>query len=170
MSMGNAARFGLRNSYPFNLGILVGFSIVMSMCAVFSSTLFIYIPKVKIYMLFVGAAYMLYLALKILKSSYEIEPRRSGKIGFKFGVLFQFINPKLYIYAITIMSVYLIPAFDSNLALIGFSFLLAFIGFTSTIVWALFGEVFHKLLQKHLRIVNLIMSLLLVYCAISLFL
>jgi len=169
MSMGNAARFGFRNSYPFNLGVLVGYFIVMLLCAIFSSTLFDYIPKVKIYMLIAGAVYMLYLAFKIFKSSYDIKSEKSGILGFKSGVLFQFINIKLVVSAITIMSVYLVPNFDSKLVLTGFAFTLALVGFTSTIVWALFGDVFHKQLRKHMRIVNSIMSLLLVYCAVSLF-
>jgi len=169
MSMSKAARFGFKNSYPFNLGVLAGFFVVTLMCAVFSSTLFNYIPKIKNYMLAVGAAYMLYLAWKIFKSSYEIKSGKPDKASFVSGALFQFINPKLYIYAITAMSAYIIPAFDSIPILAAFSFLLAFVGFTSTLAWALFGEVFNKLLRKHSRAVNSVMSMLLVYCAVSLF-
>ena len=170
MSMSNAARYGLRVSYPFNLGIFTGFFIVMQMCALFSSTLLNYIPKVKICMISLGAAYMLYLAWKIFKSRLENNPGSPGKASFISGLLLQFINPKLYIYSITVMSVYILPVFDSVLILTGFSFLLAFMAVTSTVIWALFGEAFHKLPSKYSLVINIIMSLLLVYCAVSLFL
>jgi threonine/homoserine/homoserine lactone efflux protein len=170
MSMSNAVHFGLKNSYPFNLGCFAGFFTVMLMCTIFSSTLFNYIPQVKIYMLAIGASYMLYLAWKIFKSSFEIKLDKPGKTSFISGLLFQFVNPKLYIYAITVMSVYILPVFNSKMILAGFSFLLALVGITSTLVWALFGEAFHRLLHNNSRVVNTIMSLLLVYCAVSLFL
>jgi len=48
--------------------------------------------------------------------------------------------------------------------------LLAFVGFSGTIAWAVFGAAFSQLLSKYGRIVNPILALLLVYCALSLFL
>ena len=36
LSMSNAIRYGFRRSIRFNLGILAGFSIVMTVCTVFS--------------------------------------------------------------------------------------------------------------------------------------
>ena len=170
MSMSNAVRFGIKKSFPFCIGAFVSVSVIMLMSAVFSSTLFNYIPKVRIYMLAAGASYMLYLAWKIFKSGSEIKQNENSNASFLSGMLFQFVNPKLYIYAITVMSTYVIPAYDSGLILAGFSFLLAFVCFTSTVAWALFGAVFCKLLHKHSMIVNSIMSLLLVYCAVTLFL
>ncbi|MCL1940779.1 MAG: LysE family transporter [Synergistaceae bacterium] len=170
MSMSNSVRLGVKKSFPFNLGVFAGVLAVMFMSAVFSSALFNHIPKVKIYMLTVGAAYMLYLAWKIFKSGSEIKQDENSKAGFLTGALLQFVNPKLFIYAMTVMSTYVIPAYGSGVILAGFSFLLAFICLISTIVWALFGAVFCKLLHKHSAAVNSIMSLLLVYCAVTLFL
>ena len=40
LSMSNAIRLGLRRSIRFNLGILAGFAIVMSVCTAFSATLY----------------------------------------------------------------------------------------------------------------------------------
>jgi len=170
MSMSHAVHIGLKNSYPFNLGASVGFFIVMLLCTIFSTTLFIYIPQVKIYMLIAGAAYMLYLAWRMFISSSEIKLDKPGKANFISGLLFQFINPKLYIYAITVMSAYILPVFNSISILAGFLFMLAFMGLTSTLVWSLFGEVFRKLPRKHTKLINSIMSMLLIYCAVSLFL
>ena len=48
--------------------------------------------------------------------------------------------------------------------------LLAFIGFVFTLCWSLFGSAFKLLFSKYAKITNSIMALLLVYCAVSLFL
>ena len=57
-----------------------------------------------------------------------------------------------------------------GLRLLGFALLLAFIGFLFTLAWSAFGSVFQRLFSRHARLVNTIMALLLVYCAVSLFL
>lgn len=63
------------------------------------------------------------------------------------------------------------PFYQGNTPiLLGFSFLLATIGFIFTFYWALFGSVFKSLFSEHAKITNIVMSILLAYCAISLFL
>jgi len=69
------------------------------------------------------------------------------------------------------MEAYILPYFNGQVyALLGFALLLAFIGFAFTLLWSAFGSVFKWLFSKHAKAVNTIMALLLVYCAVSLFL
>ena len=168
LSMSNAIRLGFRRSVRFNLGILAGFAIVMSVCTVFSATLYSYLPKVKIVMQILGAAYMLYLAWKVWKSSSELSTSGDQEASFLSGMVLQFVNPKIYIYAITAMSLYILPVYHSSAALIGFTVILSLLGASGSFVWALFGAVFCKFFSKHAKSVNVIMALLLIYCAISL--
>ena len=170
MSMSNAVRYGFKKSFKFNLGILVGFSIVMQICTLLSAIIFSQISRAKIYMQILGAGYILYLAWKTWKSSSDIELEESKGPSFMAGFTLQFLNPKLYFYAFTSMSTFILPIFHSILTLVGFAFFLAFFGFTGTIAWSVFGSAFCKILSKRARIVNPILALLLVYCAISLFL
>lgn len=170
MSMSNAGRVGLKKSYPFNLGIWVGFMAVMILCTVLSSALNAVMPMIKTPMLMTGAAYMLYLAYKTLKRSAQIEEKQV-KNGFLPGLLLQFINPKIYIYGMVSMETYILPYFhNSPLKLLGFAMLLATIGCFFNLCWAVFGSVFRILFSRYARLTNTVMSLLLVYCAISLFL
>ena len=69
LSMSNGNRKGFRGALPFNFGILVGFSAVMLLCTAFCSLLSAWIPKIKLPMLIIGAAYMLYLAWETIRSS-----------------------------------------------------------------------------------------------------
>lgn len=169
LSMSHAIRLGFRRSVRFNLGILAGFAVVMSVCTVFSATLYSFLPKVKFVMQILGAAYMLYLAWKVWKSSAELRADSGKEASFLSGMILQFVNPKIYIYAITAMSLYVLPVYQSFAALAGFTAILSLIGASGSFVWALFGAAFCKILAKHTRLVNIVMALLLVYCAAALF-
>lgn len=95
---------------------------------------------------------------------------RSSKGSFVSGLLLQFVNPKIYIYCIMSMEAYILPYYSGQvLPLIGFALLLALIGFLFALLWSMFGSVFKFLFSRHTKLVNSIMALLLVYCAVSLF-
>lgn len=168
--MSNAVRLGFRRSVGFNFGILAGFAVVMTVCTAFSAALYSLLPKIKIILQFLGAAYMLYLAVKVLKSPFNSNQKNSKEASFLSGMLLQFANPKIYIYAITAMSLYILPVYQSFTALTGFTIVLSLIGASGSFVWALFGAAFCRFFSNYPKTVNLVMALLLVYCAISLFL
>lgn len=170
MSMSNAGRLGFRRSFPFNLGIWAGFSVVMIICTFFCNMLSELIPRIKTPMLVIGALYMLWLAWKTLKSSSVIEEKHAQS-SFASGAFLQFVNPKIYIYCIVSMEAYILPYYQGQwLVLLFFALLLAFIGFAFTLCWSLFGSVFKLLFSRYAKITNLVMAGLLVYCAVSLFL
>lgn len=170
MSMSNASRKGFRKALPFNFGIWTGFSLVMLVCAFFCNALSTLIPKIKMPMLCLGAAYILYLAWKTFRNAGVVrEDARQG--SYLSGLALQFVNPKVYLYGIVSMEAYILPCFQGNWpALIFFALLLSSIGFVFTILWALFGSAFKLIFSKYGRIINTVMALLLVYCAVSLFL
>ena len=169
MSMSNGNRKGFKGALPFNMGIWIGFSIVMVLCTIFCSMLSAFIPKIKLPMLIVGAAYMLYLAWGTFRSTSTIEENHAHD-GLISGMLLQFINPKIYIYCIMSMEAYILPYYAGQvLPLLGFALLLALIGAIFTLCWSAFGAIFKRLFSEHAKLVNTIMALLLVYCAASLF-
>lgn len=170
MSMSNGSRRGFQGALPFNFGILAGFSAVMILCTAFCSLLSTWIPRIKTPMLIAGACYMLYLAWETFRSSDAVQEDHS-RDGFLSGLLLQFVNPKIYIYCIMSMEAYILPLYNGQpLPLLGFALLLAFIGFLFTLLWSAFGSIFKWLFSKHAKLVNTAMALLLVYCAVSLFL
>lgn len=79
MSMSNAGRLGFRRALPFNLGIWVGFTIVMVLCTLFCTALSALIPAIRLPMLVLGAAYMLYLAWGTFRSSDVIQEDHPGR-------------------------------------------------------------------------------------------
>ena len=97
LSMSYAARLGFRRSVRFNFGITAGFLIVMSLCTLFTSTLYTYLPKIKFFMQILGCVYMLYLAWKVWRSSGKLEEMSENEASFLSGLVLQFMNPKIYI-------------------------------------------------------------------------
>ena len=169
ISLSSASRLGFRRSFPLNLGIWAGFSLVMLACTLFCSALSSILPAAKGPMLVVGALYMLYLAWKTWQSA-PVAEEASGQSGFRAGLLLQFVNPKIYIYGVVSLEAYILPYYQGQwAALILFALLLALIGFLFTLCWSLFGAVFKLLFSKYARVTNAVMALLLVYCAVSLF-
>ncbi|MEA4961030.1 LysE family transporter [Lutispora sp.] len=170
MSMSNASRYGFKKSIRFITGIICGFFIIFVLSSIFSIALYRLIPSVKSAMTVIGAAYIMWLAWKTYKSKpHSIDENTKSTNTFMAGLLLQFVNIKLILYAITTVSTFIVPYYKSPLVLISFCALLTFIGFLANCSWALFGAVFQKFLAKNDRVVNAVMALLLVYCAIKLF-
>ena len=171
MSMSNASRDGMKRTSSFLAGVCAGFIVVMSACAAFSSMLYAFIPSIKPVMLWIGAVYILYLAWTVWR-----DKPHDGKGGitqtnsFLSGMLLQFVNIKIILYGITAMSSYILPYYHDVASVALFALLLSVIGTSGCICWAFFGAAFEKLFSKYRKPINLIMSLLLVYCAVSLFL
>jgi len=169
MSMSNASQFGFKKSLPFNVGVFFGFIIIISLCSFFSVTLFNFIPSIKPIMTYIGVAYILWLAWKTYKSKpHGIDENNKSTNTFLAGFILQFVNLKVILYGITTVSTFIIPYYKSALILAFFSIILAFIGFVSTCCWSLFGSIMQKFFENYSKAVNIIMSLLLVYCAVSL--
>ena len=108
MSMSNGGRLGFRRALPFNFGIWAGFTVVMLLCTALCGALSALIPRIRLPMLVLGAAYMLHLAWKTWRSG-PLSDGQSGGDGFWSGLLLQFINPKIYIYGIVSMEAYILP-------------------------------------------------------------
>lgn len=103
----------------------------------------------------------------IVQQNFQLNPFST----FVSGLILQFVNPKIYIYCIVSMEAYILPHFHGEWnILVLFALLLAFIGFVCTLCWSLFGSAFRLLFSKYAKITNTVMALLLVYCAVSLFL
>ncbi len=170
MSMSHAGRLGMRKTFPFNFGIWAGMSVIVMLCTALGSALRELLPIIEKPMLFVGAAYMLYLAYMIFTSSKELQAKQSSST-FLSGALLQFVNIKFYIYCIVSMESYILPYYHGQFTkLFLFALLLATCGFAFTVVWAFFGASLKTLFTKYARITNSVLALSMVYCAIALFL
>ena len=168
MAMSNAGKYGFKKSFRFNLGVLSGVFVVMTACALFTSLLHGLMPQIEPAMLCVGALYILWLAWTIWRDTpQEGKKHVMPPHSIVSGMLLQFINIKVILYGITGISTFVLPYYKGFWALFPFVLLMSFIGFAGTCCWALFGTVFQIFFSKHKTIVNALLALSLVYCAVS---
>ena len=169
MCMTNGARYGLKKSLPFNFGVLTGLAAVMLLSVLFCSAVGAWIPRIKIYMYLLGAAYMLYLAWGLWRDDGQISEGDTQN-GYMAGALLQLVNAKLYLYYIVSMEAYILPFYqEQTLIVLLFGLGLVLFAALSNMLWLVFGTAFRKFLSRYARWVNKAMALMLVYCAVSLF-
>lgn len=179
MSMSNASKHGFKKNLQFCFGVSSGFFVLLMLASFFNVFLEEVLPNVSSIMTVIGTAYMIYLALKIMeiklpfghknKSSEDSDDgeRNHEAISLRMGAMLQFLNPKAILYSLTIIPNFILPYYQSNTALIGFSLLLSLIALASTSSWALFGSFFNRFLEKYKKPVNACMGMLLVYSALT---
>jgi len=169
-SLANGTQRGFRKSLPYICGIWCGFSIVAVLCTVLCSTLETLIPQIQTPMRILGACYILYLAWKIWHAGAMTE-KSAARSSFRDGFLLQFVNVKVFLYCIVAMQSYVIPHYQGQYGkLLFFALFLAFVAFLINLCWAGFGSALKVLFSRYAAIVNRILALLLVWCALRLFL
>ncbi|WP_068505076.1 LysE family transporter [Paenibacillus kribbensis] len=168
MSLDSARRMGLKRAFPFLLGVTAGCFSIMLLACYFNLALYHFLPRIKIWMNILGSLYTLYLAVKVAmsKSSTKDNAHNEG-YSFKSGLLLQFINLKIILYGITVISTFVMPYDDSYIALFIISLLLTGIGFAAIVCWAAFGALFQRFINKYERSFNIVMAFLLLYSALS---
>ena len=170
MAMLFANQYGFKKTLRFCLGVGAGFFIIMILSSYFNLLLHNVIPKIELPMMILGTGYMLFLAYKILTSTTSGNGNNGGKYNsFLAGMLLQFVNPKGVLYGITVVGTFILPYHTSHGSLFLLSLFLGFVGILSTASWSLFGSVFQKLLSKYRQPFNIVMALLLMYSAVSIF-
>ncbi|MZK51442.1 LysE family transporter [Clostridium beijerinckii] len=168
MSMTNGTNFGYKKTFKFVLGATTGMALIMLLCGYLNLFLFKLLPNIKLSMEVFSSAYIIYLAIKILKSNSNPNAINDYSINtFKSGMLMQFMNPKTILYGITVTSIFVIPYYKSSIILCLFAIFLSLVGFISMSCWTLFGALFQKILSHHRKLFNIVMASLLVYCALS---
>ena len=157
---------GWRKGKDVLLGMAGGFLCVMFICALFCYELAKYLPSLTGTLKYVGAAYIIYLAIHVARSSPDNSDGR--QMTFWKGFLLQFFNVKIILYAITVYTGYVLPYESSLTSLFSHAINLTVIGMAGFITWGVAGGLFQDLLTQYYRPFNIVMGLILVYCAITL--
>ena len=165
-----AVLHGYKNTLKYQAGLAAGVFLLMFLSGLLSTTVVRIFPSFEPIMRYVGAVYILYLAFRILKASYTFTENDSKSLGFVHGFILQILNPKLFVYAFTLFSAFLATMTKNITILLLVVTFLALVAFCATSTWALFGTA----IQTHLHhprlkmVVNIVLSLSLVYTAVSL--
>lgn len=161
-----ASKYGLKKNLQFMLGIWTGSLSLMVLCGIFSSTLAALVPGIRPVMSCVGALYLLYLAYQTFRRLPPGEGTADKEPTYTMGIFLQLINVKIIIYGLTMFSSFILPYEGRPWVLFLFAFYLMVLGGIGNLIWAFAGNVLKRFYTSHYRMMNGIMALLLVWCAL----
>ena len=163
LALNTVTNYGWKKGKPLFFGIFTGYYVVQIICAVFVYGVGTFLPDALQVMKYIGAAYILWLAIHIAISKPEVSEEQ-GSASFIKGFLLQFVNVKIYMFGITALTGFITPYSKALWTLIGFELLIATIGTIATSTWIGAGILIQNFYIKHYRIINIILALTLLEC------
>lgn len=160
------ALFGYRRALPQILGTSSGVAVQTFGTCLGLGSLFTAFPVLHQILQVVGALYLVFLAWKLSASSLG-DARRAKPLTFVQAVLFQAVNPKSWVKAITLASVFMPVGMSAPLGALVVTGVGVVIGIPSSSLWALCGVAIRRLLTdpRKQRIFNLAMGAMLLVLA-----
>ncbi len=166
LALNTVTSYGIKKGAPLFLGIFTGYYIVQILCAVFVFGINAFLPNVLGIMKYIGAAYILFLAIHIALSK-PTEETSDRSASFWKGFMLQFVNVKIYMFGITALTGYVTDYSTSLSVLLMFEMIIATIGTIATSAWIGMGVLIQNFYKKHFRIANIILALILLECVYS---
>lgn len=154
--------FGMSRTWPHILGIPFGVAVQLVAVGSGLGAVFAVEPRIQIALKIVGTAHLLWLAYKLWRAS-ELPDKSIGQpISFFQAAAFQFVNPKAWLIAVTVVAAFATPGdgFGARLAMVCAVF--AVIGTPCMAIWAAFGAGLRQVLHNpaKLLLVNRTMAVL----------
>lgn len=176
MCMANGSKYGFRKSLRFCFGVTTGFTLILLIAIGCNFFIYSYIPVIIRVMTPLGALYILWLAWIIWRDKPKPKKEDGKKklhldtTSIHAGMILQFVNPKGLLYGMTLITNFVFP-YDRSVGMFVLTLVINwFVVLFSNICWVLFGSIFQKFFEDYKKVLNAVMALLLVYCAVSLFL
>lgn len=166
LALNIVTNYGYKKGRPLFGGIFAGYYVVQMICAIFVFGVSTFLPDVLGIMKYIGAAYILWLAVHIAMSRPDTDSVEKSA-SFLKGFLLQFVNVKIYLFGITALTGYITDFSASLWVLILFEFIIATIGTVATLTWVGMGVLIQKVYQRHYRVINVILALTLLECVYS---
>ena len=175
MCMANGTKHGFRKSLRFCLGVTSGFTLILLIAIACNYFIYEHIPIIIRVMTPLGALYIFWLAWIIWRDKPKPKKEEKKKMQLDTtslwtGMILQFVNPKGLLYGMTLITNFVFP-YDRSFGMFAVVLLANwFMVLFSNICWVLFGSIFQNFFEEYKKVLNAVMALLLVYCALSLFL
>jgi len=168
MLTASGIKFGFKKTIPHLIGIPFGHVIQITLVCFGLGNLFQKYPLVQNYLKWLCFFYMLYLGWKIIGSFSEHKKESGRPLKLYEAALFQFMNPKAWVVALTASTAFFPVNENFYLATTFVALTAPFICFPSICLWALFGSSIKILIKnaKIKKIIEYFLAVLLIITAI----
>ena len=163
LALNTVTNYGYKKGKPLFFGIFAGYYVVQILCAIFVYGVTSLLPNVMEVMKYIGAAYILWLAIHIAFSKKTSENTEQSA-SFLKGFMLQFVNVKIYMFGVTALTGYVVGYMSSFPALLFLELVIATIGTIATCTWIGLGVLIQKFYLRHFRVINIILALTLLEC------
>ena len=169
ITLSSGARLGVFRTLPFVTGATTGFTLMLFIIGLGAGSLIEQFPALVKFIGYGGAAFILYMAFKIITASPIIDMDQAQSSGFTHGAILQFMNPKAWIACISGGAAFVTTGDIQTL--VQFCLIYYVVCFGSVFSWALIGVGARRLVQNqnHMQLFNVITGGLLALVAIYLF-
>ncbi|MES2582433.1 MAG: LysE family translocator [Pseudomonadota bacterium] len=164
---------GFVRALPHVLGATLSYCAVVWLMGSSLQVLLVAYPQIAQVTQYVGAAYLLYLAIRIARSkpslpgveSHVATPLSVWTRGLLQGVLTQSLNPKAWLVALSGVSLFVPEGSDHTARLLAFCAISGVVCFVSVAAWAALGRLIRLWLAhaRYQRLFNRVLAALLVF-------
>tara|TARA_B100000787_G_scaffold51465_1_gene37154 strand:+ start:578 stop:1165 length:588 start_codon:yes stop_codon:yes gene_type:complete len=162
--------FGIKKTIPLIIGVWLGYTILVILINFVLISTFTKYPVIQEVIRLLGTFFLVYLAYKISFSSSAKEDKQINPVKLIDTFIFQFLNPKGVMAAITLISKFVIEDNYLNSSLT-VTVVCSLTALTSITTWAFFGKFLRNFATNNnfIKRFNYAMSLLLIVCIIGLY-
>lgn len=169
MLLASGANFGFRRTIPHMFGIACGCCVMILLVGLGLAALFEQFPVIKLILTILCSGFIVYMAWKIARAGRPKTTASNSKpISFLQAAAFQWINPKAWMIALTVITLYAQTNTILTVTMVAVicAGTMPFVSF----VWTLLGTQIGRILtnEKRLRTFNVTMAVLLLLCVIPL--
>lgn len=164
-SLACCLKFGRRRALKMWRGLLTGFSIAVVVMALLTHLLGEVMGGYVVYLKYLGAAYILWLAWKMWRSSGQ-NNAEAKECSFTSGMIVQLANAKMLLFDLTAFSVYVLPYSNRLIDLLVVAALLLIAGPGANLAWLYAGAYLRRFFARYQKQVDLVMAVLLALCAV----
>ncbi|WP_043311529.1 LysE family translocator [Pseudomonas sp. ML96] len=166
LALSHAARFGLRATWPLVLGACIAAALIVMLVGLGLGEALLRYPRVQLAMSWLGALWLSWLAWQLWRSAAKpLNTEASGQreLGPLGAALLQLVNPKVWMMAVAVVSVFAAGSEDKVARVLQLSLIFLLLAIPSMSAWALLGVGSARLLQspQRLRTFNQALALLL---------
>ena len=134
-----AANYGLRSALPFVCAVPAGWGILLIINAAGLGVMVLGYPPLRFGLLAAGVLYLLWLAWKLAATQRLSDSAQGPVVGFRQGVMLQFINIKAWFLALSVVSGWVIGHGDTLNRLLETLPIFMFFGLSSNLTYAWIG-------------------------------
>ena len=168
MLTASGIKFGFKKTLPHLIGIPFGHVIQITLVCFGLGAIFQKYPSIQIYLKWICFFYLLFLGWKII-GSFSHNDKQSGRpLKLYEAALFQFINPKAWVVALTAATAFFPREESFFLATTFVAVTAPFVCFPSICLWAIFGASIKAIIKnsKAKKFIEYLLAVLLVVTAV----